>query len=320
MRAFLLLAAALPLLAVDGTVINATSGKPQAGVLINLVQPGQAGMASLGQATTGADGTFHIDKEIPPGPALLQSIFGGVMYTQPVPPGTPASGLKISVYDSTSTPPPGMSTQHLILIEPSATQLHISETFYTRNESNLTFQDNANGSVRLYLPPGAPEDLKVTINSTGVPIQRALEKGKAPGQYKISYALKPGETRFDLDYNLPATATFSGKVFSTTPPVKLVTAESVTLSGDGIKDLGQEPQTKARVYSFDGSSFKATISGVGSLRGPETEAAPSPEESGAPKCCEETPARVYSQMPWVLGLGFGILAVGGTLLFRKGQA
>jgi len=34
----------LPLLAVDGVVVNATTGKPQSGVAINLVQPSQNGM------------------------------------------------------------------------------------------------------------------------------------------------------------------------------------------------------------------------------------------------------------------------------------
>lgn len=325
---FLLSLAAIgPVWAVDGTVLNATTGKPQEGVNINLVQPGQNGMQSLGIAKSAADGTFKIDKAIPPGPALLQSTFNGVQYTQAIPPGTPQSNLKITVYDSTSKPPAEMSIQHLILLEPTATELRVAETFYTKNDSKLTFNDDAAGSVQLYLPPTVAEKLKVTINSVGVPIQRPLERGRQAGTYKISYPLKPGQTRMDLEYSLPASATFSGKVFSNTPPVKLVTAESVLLTGDGIKELGQEPQTKARVYGFDGLSFKVNIQGVGSLRSLEDEAQPSPEESGAPKCCDETSARVYKQiylgvptMYWVLGLAFSILAVGGTMLYRKGQA
>jgi hypothetical protein len=155
----------------------------------------------------------------------------------------------------------------------------------------------------------------------GVPIQRPVEKGKAAGQYKVNYPLKPGETRFDLQYSLPASATFSGKVFSATPPTKLVTPGSVTLSGDGLSDLGQEEQTQARVYTFKGTSFKVAIQGVGSIRGPAASVeAPPGEESGAPKCCEEVPARVNNQVAWVLGLSFSILLLGGTILFRRGTA
>lgn len=320
MRALLLFAAALPVFAViEGTAINNTTEKPQAGVSINLVQPGANGMQSIGQATSGADGTFRIDQNLPPGPALLQSTYAGVQYTQALPPGSATSGIRVNVYDATATPPKDMETQHLILLEPSATELRIAETYFTRNTSKLTYQDTANGSVRLYLPAGAPENVQVTINSTGVPIQRPLEKGKQPGSYKISYPLKPGETRFDLEYSVPATATFSNKVFSNEPPVKLVVPGTVTLSGSGITDLGVEQQTQARIYTFAGNSFKVNILGVGAIRIPESEEA-SAEDSGAPKCCEESPARVSVQWPWVLGLSFAILLAGGTLLFRKGAA
>ena len=74
---------------------------------------------------------------------------------------------------------------------------------------------------------------------------------------------------------------------------------------------------------FEGTrveEFKVNILGVGSIRGPQQAEAPSPEESGAPKCCEEAPARVNTQMAWVLALSFAILLAGGTLLFRKGTA
>ena len=262
----------------------------------------------------------NIDATIPPGPALLQSSYQGVVYTQAIPPGTPTTGLNIKVYEATSTPPPELSIQHLILLEPSATALNVSEMFFAVNKSNSTFQDLNNGSLRLYLPKDVPADLKVSIDSTGVPIQRPVEKGRQNGQYKINYAIKPGETRFDLTYSLPASETFSGRVFYTEPPTKLVTPGSVTLSGDGLTDLGQEQETQARVYTFKGNSFTVKLLGVGSVKGPSAVEPPPGEESGAPKCCEEVPARVNTQMAWVLGLSLTILLLGGTLLFRRGTA
>ena len=32
------------------------------------------------------------------------------------------------------------------------------------------------------------------------------------------------------------------------------------------------------------------------------------------------PARLYAQLPWVLSLAFVILALGGTMLYRRGAA
>ncbi|MEP7352963.1 MAG: hypothetical protein ABI824_06995 [Acidobacteriota bacterium] len=304
--------------------MNNTSGTPQAGVKINVVQPGADGMKQLGSTTSIANGTFTVDATPSrTGPALIQSIFGGVTYTTILPPGTPTNGVNVSVYDATDKPPEGMKTQHLILLEPGPEKLEISETFFTTNESKLAYQDEKNGSVRFYLPPGAPENLSVTIDSTGVPIQRPVEKAGG-GLFKINYPLKPGETRFDLHYAVPATAEFVGKVLTTDPPTRLVTPTSVTLSGDGLADLGQETQTGARVYAVSGNSFKVTISGVGAIR---ADVSSSDEESGAPKCCDEVPPRIYTQEVlgiavkfWILALAGMMLLFGGTVLYRRGKA
>ena len=306
--------------AVEGVVLNGTTGQPQSGVTVNLVQPGAQGMQALGNTTSDKDGVFRIDKDpAPTGPALLQSTYTGVTYTNMLPPGTPTTGVKVTVYSSTAEPPAEMKTQHLILLEPGATSLKISETFYTQNASKLAYQDTANGSVRFYLPEGAPSNIQATIDSTGVPIKRPIEKGKQAGLYKISYPLKPGETRIDLEYELPASATFAGKVVNSDPPARLVTPANVTLSGDGISDAGQEPSTGARVYTFTGTSFKASILGVGSLGRGGTNGSPE-EDPQSPKCCAEVPARLQSQMFWILGLGFGILFIGGLMLYRRGTA
>lgn len=304
--------------AVSGVVTNGTTAQPQGGVAVHLVQPGASGMQTLGSSTTAPDGSFLIDKDPGSGgPAILQAIYTGVTYTKILPPGTPTRGVQVVVYNVTADPPPELVTQHLILLEPGAETLKVSETFYTTNGSRLTYQDTANGSVRFYLPEGAPPDLQATIDSTGVPIRRPVEKGRPVGVYKITYPLKPGETRIDLEYTLPATAAFSGKLLPGGPPARLVTPATVTLSGDGITDVGQEPTTGARVYSVSGTSFQAKILGVGSLG---TGAAAPGEDAMAPKCCQEVPPRMQSRMGWILGLGFGILFLGGVLLYRRGAA
>ncbi len=304
--------------AVQGTITNATTGQVQGGITVNLVQPGQNGMQALGVTKTSSDGFFSFDvTPAPGGPALVQAIYNGVTYTQPIPPGTPTTGIKVNVFESTAEPPPELETQHLILLEPGAETLEVSETFFTINDSKLTYQDARNGTLRFYLPEGVSADgLQATVNSTGVNVQRPVEKTQTAGVYKVDYPMRPGQTRYDLHFSIPATATFSGKVLTNNPPVRLVTPGTVLLSGNGVRDMGQEPSTGARIYEFDGNSYEVTIQGIGSLRSNTA----SQEETGAPVCCEEVPAQIQSQMPWVLGLALGILALGGALLYRKGSA
>jgi hypothetical protein len=73
----------------------------------------------------------------------------------------------------------------------------------------------------------------------------------------------------------------------------------------------------ARLYTFTGTSFDIKIEGSGTIRMPQT--ADEKEDTGAPET-KEIEARIYDRLGWVLGLTLGILALGGTLLFRRGAA
>lgn len=301
--------------AVDGTVINATTGKPQPAAIVTLVQPSAAGMETIGSMKSDAQGKFKFDQNLPAGPALVQAIYQGVLYTQILTPGTPTTDVHVKVYDSTAKPGVAKVSQHMILIEPSATSLEIGETFLVDNESTTTFQDPVNGSVQFYLPEAAGGKAKVTINSPGgMPIERAAEKTAAKDVYKVAYPAKPGESRFDVSYSLPPSDTFASKILHADGVTRLVTPAAVTIEGAGIETLGQEPTTKAHIYNAADAAYSVKITGMGSLR--SQEAAAPDEDAGEPQI-EEKPARVYTQMYWVLGLGFSILGLGGVLLYRR---
>ena len=85
--------------AIDGTVINATTGKPQPSVTVTLIHPGEGGMQTLGSAKSSSDGKFAIDKEVPSPPALLQAEYQGVTYNSILQPGAPSTGVHLNVYD-----------------------------------------------------------------------------------------------------------------------------------------------------------------------------------------------------------------------------
>lgn len=312
--------------AIEGTVINGTTGKPEPSVKVSLVQPGANGMQAIATSTSDANGSFSIDHDLPPPPALLQADYKGVTYTQVQPPGRPTTGIQFQIYESAAKPPAGMQMAHLIMIEPSPTSLEISETFLIRNESSTTYQDSSNGTAQFYPPKAAGDKVQVSVTPpTQMTIQRQAVKGAKPGSFKIDYPVRPGETRFDMHYTLPASETFSEKVIDGERPTTVVTPVSVRLSGDGIKEMGVEPDVQARLYQVTAPSFEVKIEGTGSIR--EREGKPSPDEDpGQPKTTEIL-AKIYDQellgvrtMYWVLGLTFAILALGGTLLFRKGAA
>lgn len=318
--AFLLAASGSWLLAsVDGTVINGTTGKPQASVMVSLMEPGGGGLQTLQTLKTDAEGKFNFNKDLPPGPAVVQAIFQGATYNLVLTPGTPPTGLQVKIYDSTSKAGVAKVSQHLVLIEPSATSLDVSETFLIENASQTTFEDPVKGSAEFYLPAAADGKVKVVVNAPGgLPVDRDAAPTRQKNVFKIDYPVKPGETRFDVSYSLPPSDKFAGKIPHNEGVTRVVTPSSVTLAGDGIESLGQEPQTGAHIYNATAPDYAVTITGLGSLRNQDAQPAPS-EDTGEPQI-EEKAARVYTRMGWVMGLAFAILALGGVLLYRKSSA
>ena len=168
---------ALPALALDGIVLNGTTRRPQSGVEITLVQPGANGMQQLGMATSGADGKFKIDAIIPPGPGLVQATYSGVTYNKIITPGMPTNGVEVQVFDSAKTANIAKAAEHLMLIEPTADQIKISETFVFLNETTTTFNDPARGSARFFIPAASMDNARVVINGPGgMPITRPAIK------------------------------------------------------------------------------------------------------------------------------------------------
>jgi len=100
----------------------------------------------------------------------------------------------------------------------------------------------------------------------------------------------------------------------------LVTPATVTLTGDGIELAGQEPQTLAHIYNLTGLDYNVLIEAK--ARCAETIRAHRPalrnkRTTARPKV-EVKAARIYSRLGWIMGLTFGILALGGLMLYKRG--
>ena len=302
--------------AVDGTVVNGTTGKPQGNVIVTLIQPSQTGMNTLGSVKTDGAGKFHFDKETAGGPQLVQAIFGGVTYTKMIPPRMAGGGVQVPVYDVTSKTGIALVTQDLILFQPTETQIAINESIFFQNSSKTTYNDAKNGSLHFYLPPEANGSVNVTVTAPGgMPISRTAEKTAQKNVYSVDYPVRPGETRFDLTYALPASKPMvvAGKILHQEGATRMAAPPGVTLVSTDLTPLGQEPQTKVMIYDLKGKEYKVELQGTGTMG---TTDATTDEDSGAPKI-EEIQPHLYNQMGWILGIALGILGLGLFLLYRS---
>jgi hypothetical protein len=316
---------ALPLLAVDGVVVNGTTGKPQPKVAVSLIQPSQQGMQTLASAVTDASGRFNIDKAgSGDAPQLIQAVYEGVTYTKMLPPGSPLTGVQVEIYNATSSPGVVETEQHAIFLQPGSNTLEIAENILVKNDSRRTFNDPARGTLRFYLPPAANGRVRVTINTLGgMPIQREAEpSADGSNVYKVAYPIRPGETLFTMMYSLPASQpqTFESRILDKGGAV-LVVPKGVAVRGDA-QPAGEEPRFHAPKYALKSGDFKITLEGSGSFTDNGEGAAQNtanPSDTGQPQLTQSNP-RLYDKLYLVLGLAGAILALGFVLLYRARAA
>ncbi len=308
---------------IDGTVINRTTGKPQSGVNILLVKPGQQGMQTIGTTVSDASGRFLFEKDQPGGgPQLLQASYKGVNYNKLMTPNIPTSNVELDVYEATKSPAVAHIAQQMLVLEPTANQLSVSETVLVQNESNTTYNNVDLGGFRFFLPPSANGQVRVNAQGPqGMPLPRAAEKTEKNNVFKVDFAIKPGETQFELSYVLPVGSpfTYRGRVVNIpgmpAGPLRLVAPPGVTLAGNDIERIGTEPKTQATIYNVTASeNFSFAITGTGSLHGGDDTT--SGESSDAPQVTQAKP-QIYTHLPYLIVLAFSILGVGLIILFRS---
>ena len=145
----------------------------------------------------------------------------------------------------------------------------------------------------------------------------------------LDFPVLPGESRVDISYTMPFTTPgdFDIKTFYKGNSTKLVAPVGVTMKAEGLKNLGQEPRTKATIYDVDSPAVTVQVEGTGALN---RQAAESEGDSGQQNTLMQILPRLYhsadpaggfftavDSVKWILLPAFGILALGFVLLYRK---
>ena len=311
------LLAATPLMAsITGRVENQTTGKPQASATVTFYKFGQGGMEPVTSVKTDPQGHFAFDQDpASQGPSMLRVEIDGVTYNKIMPPGSRAQDLVLDVYNASKQPGRAKVSKHMILFQPSGGQMTVNETFLMENPGKTTWADPTNGTLHFYLPAAAGG--QIDINGTapdGMPVPVPTDKTSKPDVYTAKFEIKPGETRFDLNYTVPYTegAEYAGKVASKDDNTYLIAPQGVTMGGANLEDLGEEPRTHAHIFGLTGDSYAVKLTGAVAAAPPPSD--PSAADSGPQ--VEVVMPRLYSQGTVIVLLALGVLAVGFALLYR----
>jgi hypothetical protein len=323
--AILLCVAASASAAITGTVINKTTGKPQAGATVALNKLGaQLGIEMIDQAKSGPDGSFTINQEIAggqPTPYLIRTAYDGVTYNHMLPPGSATTGLTIEVFNSSKQPGQAKVSKHMVLFQPGGGQMTINETFLYENPGQTAWNDPGTGTLHFFLPSAAEGKVQAEVTGPGsMPIGAPVAKTAKTDVFEIDYPVKPGETRFDLTYQVPYTegAAYDGKIITKDENTYLIVPNGVTMAGAGLNDLGLEPKTQAHLFGFTGEAYKIQLTGSASTvagAGAGASDGAAADTSGSPGI-EQIMPRIYDQKYPILAIALGILALGFALLYR----
>ena len=111
---FVLLLCAPAWAAVTGTVVNRTTGQPQAGATVGLYTIGQNGPDLVEQAKSDAQGSFTINQQVQQGPQMIRAMLDAVTYNLMLPAGSPATNLTVEGYNSSRQPGAGLQRSWLL--------------------------------------------------------------------------------------------------------------------------------------------------------------------------------------------------------------
>jgi hypothetical protein len=194
--------------AIAGVVTNGTSGKPAAGIEVVLVDPMQ-GMSELTKTTTDQQGKFSLQAGAAQGPRLVRATRDGVNYFRMAPPGT--SDVAIEVYDAAKQVDRIEGTADVMRIQAEGSTLQVVELLAVTNASSPPKTLIADPGFEVAIPEGAQLGGADAQGPNGQPISISPRQLARKGHYSLPYPLKPGETRFELAYELPYSgeATFS---------------------------------------------------------------------------------------------------------------
>ncbi len=279
LSALLLLATFVHAESISGTVTNATTGKPAPATAVTLVDP-TGGMAEVGSAKSDAQGHFKIDAAAGQGPRLVRAERGGVNYFKMLPPGS--TNVDLTVYDAAPTVDGISGSADVVRFQSEGSTLQGVELFAIRNASSPPKTLAAPATFEFALPDGAQIDSADAQGPNGQPITTTTTPTKQKNHYTFSYALKPGETRFQVSYHMP----YSGKLaFSPTftrdfEHYVLVLPSTMSFSpkdGKQFQAMKDQPGSNVQVSlrAHAGQDLSYSIAGTGTVQDEQAQASPS---------------------------------------------
>ena len=246
------LPAAAKQVTVEGVVRNGTTGSPASGVQLTLIRAGES-KESLGQVTSGRGGRFRfqpVEVPAPPVMLLVQAEHDGVRYTEPLAGTAP---VEMTVYKVGATASAIRVSERAVILHPTGGKLLVNEFYrlWNGSEPPATYASEG-GTFRFYVPKEGNRSVQVSLRGASgmsIPLEPQPYAARS-GVLAVRHPLKPGENRIEVSYHLdyPGSLEFASQAAEQVERTRLAIPEGVSVEGEGLTELGSEPETRFRIY------------------------------------------------------------------------
>lgn len=271
-----------------GTVTNGTTNKPSAGDEVILIKLA-SGMEEVGNTKTDAQGKFSFKLDDAGSPHLIRAIHQDVTYHRMAPPGTTTADVE--VFDVAKKVEGVTLTADVMRLQTEDNQLETIRLFAVSNASNPPKTQMSEHNFEFYLPEGAKIVQSMAQTAHGQPINSEALPQKERNRYAFAFPLRPGETQFQIAYQLPysGSADFAPKtVYPIEHFVVMVPRSMQFTAGAGAQyqSMDDPQQSDAtvevaqRVQASTPLGFKISGSGTIAMNGTEGGASSTASASG----------------------------------------
>jgi hypothetical protein len=183
----------------SGTLKNGTTGKPAAGDDVILIKLGQ-GMEEAARTKADASGRFSF-KLPDAGPHLIRAVHQGVTYHSMAPPGT--NSVEVQVFDVSKKLNDISVTADVMRFQAQGNELQGTRLFAVNNTSNPPRTQMNDQNFEFYLPDGARIVDSSAETAGGQPLKTDPVPQKEKNRYAFIFPLRPGQTLFQVGFELP---------------------------------------------------------------------------------------------------------------------
>jgi hypothetical protein len=278
----------------SGTLKNGTTGKPSAGDDVILIKLGQ-GMEEA--ARTKSDASGHFSFNLPDtGPHLIRAVHQGVTYHSMAPPGS--NSVEVQVFDVAKKLNEIGVTADVMRFQAQGNQLQVTRLFAVNNTSNPPRTQMSDQNLEFYLPDGAQIVDSSAETAGGQPLKTDPVPQKEKNRYAFNFPLRPGQTLFQIGFELPYSGELSIDPKALYPAQHFVVMLPKTMQfsaspGSGFESRAnpREPSTRVQVASNTelGQSLGFKISGTGTLTEAESNGGAPASDNGAAAARDSRP-------------------------------